>query len=453
MLQGSCQTIRNGQIPCVPGGINVNIHLQHLKLLISLSPGALKNGDKIMKIKKTMRALSLLMVLALVGVISVPVVSAESSDNEEIDNSAITLDYAEKIAQLHLNDVSDGMTKFSEWKGADVEYDMTFYDGNGNIAAYSFSVINNGEYLGFILISGNKNNYPVLEFGKGKIIPENAKSKADLVAEKYIGDSTSRLNSIKYLYLGSTFYYAKYTYEDSLQNEEQNVIIDLLNDEVVNLKVDKSALSTPSRNSESDAISVDDSWAITDNNIGSLERGSTVSTSVRGAETIYWVPLYDQPSGYPNSCAPTASAMILSYWRSNGYPNFPSDGDTLILDLYSAMDTDPEIGTYDSNIESGIESVCDDYGYDIDAEPDGWGFYFSEVKSEVAADRPMHLVMHDAGAALGSSTPYGDHSVAIVGWADGSFDALEINDGWSLSETRYIAFGNWDDTFPVYIRP
>ena len=41
----------------------------------------------------------------------------------------------------------------------------------------------------------------------------------------------------------------------------------------------------------------------------------------------------------------------------------------------------------------------------------------------------------------------------IAGWADGSFDAIEINDGWSTSDTRDIAFGNWNSIYAVYIRP
>ena len=79
MLQGSCQTIRNGQIPCVPGGINVNGLKKYLKPSMLLSPGAEKNGDNKMKLKLGMRVLSLLLVFALIGAMFVPAVSAESA--------------------------------------------------------------------------------------------------------------------------------------------------------------------------------------------------------------------------------------------------------------------------------------------------------------------------------------------------------------------------------------
>lgn len=407
-----------------------------------------------MKPKIEMWALSLLMVMAFVGAIFVPAVSANCHGNDQIDVTPVTLDLAKKLAQMHINDTATALSTFSEWTGAAVEYDMTFYDTNGDISAYSFSVIKNGNKLGFVLVSGIKENYPILEFGKGDVIPEKAKEKANVIAVKDVKSSSCRLGSVKYLYLGSTFYYAQYPLIDSLKNVKGDVTVDLFNEIVVSLKDNNSAVTSPNDDFGSDVISVNDAWAIIDENIGLLDKGIAIPTSTRGADTIYWVPLYDQPSGYPNSCAPTASGMILSYWRSNGYTNFPSDGDTLILELYSAMGTDPVIGTYDSRIEGGIESVCQDHGYyNIDAVPDTGSFLFSEAQSEVTADRPIHLAMHGAGTALGGSTPYGNHSVAVVGWADGAFDALEINDGWSTTDTRYITFGNWDYTYPVYVRP
>ena len=76
--------------------------------------------------------------------------------------------------------------------------------------------------MGFILISGNKDNYPILEFGKGDIVPEKTKENAQFTAEKFIGDAGCKLDSVKYLYLGATFYYGQYTFENSLQNVKQD---------------------------------------------------------------------------------------------------------------------------------------------------------------------------------------------------------------------------------------
>jgi hypothetical protein len=394
-----------------------------------------------------------LLALLLVAMAMVPMVSADSPEKENLHTTPVSLDYATKVAQLHLTEMAAGLPAFSEWSGAGVEYDLTFFDTAGDISAYSFSVVKDGKNLGFILVSGMKENYPILEFGKGELLPGNAKESAKLLAGKEAEKNSYTLGPVRYLYQGSTFYYAQYPFTDSMKNAKGDLTIDLYNEAIVDLKNNDSAV-VPEVNSGSDAISVKDAWATVDKKVGLLDKGVVVTPkSTLGTDTIYWVPLYDQPSGYPNSCAPTASGMILSYWRSEGYTNFPSDGDTLILELYSAMGTDPITGTYDTWIEPGIESVSQDHGYSFNAVPDTNSFLFSEVKSEVTADRPIHLAMHGAGTAIGGSTAYGDHSVAVIGWADGAFDALEINDGWSTAESRYIAFNNWASTYPVYVLP
>ena len=393
-----------------------------------------------------------LLALLLAAMVMVPMVSADSP-NKQGDKTPVTFDYATKVAQLYINDLAAGLPTFTEWTGATAEYDMTFYDTDSAINAYSFSVTKDGGKQGFILVSGIKEEYPILEFGKGEVIPENAKENANRMATNVAEKKSGTVDSVKYLYLGPTFYYAQYALTDSRQKTEEDVTIDLFNQNEVDLKDDHVSIASMRADSESDVISIKEAWSTIDEKINLLNQGITVPASTRGIDTIYGVPLYDQPSGSPNSCAPTASGMILSYWRSHGYPNFPSNGDTLILELYSAMNTDPVDGTDDADVEPGIESVSQDHGYSIDAVEDTDPFLFSEVKSEVTADRPIHLIMHGASPAIGQTTPYGHHSVAVVGWADGAFDALEINDGWSTSASRYIRFNNWTYTNPVYIQP
>jgi hypothetical protein len=53
-----------------------------------------------------------------------------------------------------------------------VKSSTTFYDLNGQKTAYAFDVLDEGRYAGYILISATKDNYPVLEFSKGKIPTE-----------------------------------------------------------------------------------------------------------------------------------------------------------------------------------------------------------------------------------------------------------------------------------------
>jgi len=394
-----------------------------------------------------------LLALLLAAMVMVPMVSADSP-NKQGDKTPVTLDYATKVAQLYINDLAAGLPTFTEWTGATAEYDMTFYDTDGAINAYSFSVTKDGEKQGFILVSGIKEEYPILEFGKGEVIPENAKENANRMATNVAEKKSVNVKSVKYLYLGPTFYYAQYALTDSMQKSEEDVTIDLFNQNEVDLKDDRVSIASMRADSESDVVSIKEAWSSIDEKINLLNQGIAVPASTRGIDTIYGVPLYDQPSGYPNSCAPTASGMILSYWRSHGYQNFPSNGDTLIGELYSAMNTDPVDGTDDADVEPGIESVSQDHGYSIDGlYVNRYTISFTGLKSEIAADRPIHLIMHGASPAIGQTTPYGHHSVAVVGWADGAFNALEINDGWSTTQSRYIKYGNWTYSNAVYIQP
>ena len=254
--------------------------------------------------------------------------------------------------------------------------------------------------------------------------------------------------------MGPTFYYEQYQLSDSLKKTEQNVLVDLFNQKKVDLNSTDLHITSSESDSRKDTTSINNIWKKIDEKIDLTNRGVASPSATSGTKTIYGVPLYDQPSGYPGACAPTASGMILSYWRNHGYPNFPSNGDTLIAELYSAMGTSGTTGTPDANLESGIESVIQSYGYSIDGlYVNRYSITFSGIQSEINANRPIHLSMHGAGAALGQTTPYDHHSVTVVGWANGAFDALELNDGWSTSVSRYIVYGNWNYVNAVYVRP
>jgi hypothetical protein len=395
----------------------------------------------------------LLLALLLAGMAIVPIACASSSDKQP-DKTPVTLDYAKNVAQVQLTDAAYSLPAFSGWKDAGIENDMTFYDLEGDITAYSFSVVKNKEKQGFILISAIRENYPVLEFGKGDVIPNKAKETANRIARDEAETKSLTPGSSRFLYLGPTFYYEQYQLSDSLKNTEQNVIIDLFNQK----KVDQNdtVLHVASSDSESrkDLTTINSIWKKIDEKIGLMNRGVAIPLATRGTKTIYGVPLYDQPSGYPGACAPTASGMILSYWRNHGYTNFPSNGDTLIAELYSAMGTSYPQGTPDSNLEAGIESVSQSHGYNIDGMYlDRYSISFSGIQSEINANRPIHLSMHGAGAALGQTETYDHHSVAVVGWANGAFDALELNDGWSTSVSRYIVYGNWNYVNAVFVQP
>jgi hypothetical protein len=107
------------------------------------------------------------------------------------------------------------------------------------------------------------------------------------------------------------------------------------------------------------------------------------------------------------------------------------------------MDTDSSGSTKDSDVNDGIEAVCNDAGYannyDFSAgDSSGW-YVWGKIKDEINAGRPSHLIVHD-------HSTYGDHSVTVVGYrevdrgcsADDKF--VTIHDTWS-STGRDVEIG------------
>ena len=87
-----------------------------------------------MKMKKTMRTLSLLITLAFIGAVFVPVASA-------YDGNSVTPEYCEKVAEAHLIQMSTDISEYSDWNGADLTQNITTASniafGNNAIAVYT----------------------------------------------------------------------------------------------------------------------------------------------------------------------------------------------------------------------------------------------------------------------------------------------------------------------------
>jgi hypothetical protein len=166
--------------------------------------------------------------------------------------------------------------------------------------------------------------------------------------------------------------------------------------------------------------------------------------SSRGLGWISGVPAYIWRCG----CTPTAAGMVLGYWDSHGYPNFPSET-TLIDELGVAMHTGvpprPDGWTYNSDVAPGIEEVCDNHnylGFVAQLEAIEW----NRVKEEVDASRPFVLILQQG-------VGYGDHSVTGLGYSDYDEDYVFIHDTYDES-THTILYGSWDQgTKMVWVMP
>jgi len=176
--------------------------------------------------------------------------------------------------------------------------------------------------------------------------------------------------------------------------------------------------------------------------------------SSRGSGRISGVPNYPWYRG----CSPTAAGMVLGYWASHGYPDFPTgtNGETLIDELADAMGTwDWPIDgwTWPWDIDNGIEEVSENHGYsDFDASNDYW-MSWSEVKTEVDADRPFVINMLQGGTGSGHSQSYGDHSVTCRGYYDSDENWVFIYDTWDDTGSHTLAYGNWWLAMATWVVP
>lgn len=82
--------------------------------------------------------------------------------------------------------------------------------------------------------------------------------------------------------------------------------------------------------------------------------------------------------------------------------------------------------------------MCDS---SMDSSDDAW-MTFDEVKGEVDAQRPFVLSLWGGGMPIGGDRPYGDHSVACVGYHDYTEDWVPIHDTWD-TQIHNVVYGNW----------
>ncbi|RNI15839.1 hypothetical protein EFE42_00960 [Methanohalophilus sp. RSK] len=402
---------------------------------------------------KNMCTISTIVAFGLFIVCLSPSVSA-MSDNSNV----VTLNNAEEVAAYYVQYVPVFMPSMSDWEDATVKYSTTFYDIDGNKSAFSFDVIDNGEYAGYILVSATRDNYPILEFSEGSIPNDVAEfqSKSMVQASEYAVENNLRICKAKPLYLGGTFYYIEYSLIDSSGNVSDKVVVDLITSQSISpAKLSNfSSVNTNSVDFNNELLqqnkveAANELWNSLENRMDSGNLTPDAMKSSRGLGWVDDVPAYEWYRG----CSPTASAMVLGYWDTQGYPDFTNNETLLIDELADAMNTGSGGNTSMSNIPIGIEDVCEDYGYNDFESSNEYYVTWSETKSEIDGDRPFVLSVFDGGVGSGHSKPYNNHSVTCIGYSDYTEDYVFIHDTWD-ENTHHIAFDNWDRAHATWVIP
>lgn len=395
----------------------------------------------------------ILLAMLLAAMAMVPIVSA--IDNErDVDQAT-----AQHIAEMHMQNVAKSSESYKEWSTGTVQPSTVYYDLNDRKAAYLFNVFVDGHYSGYILTSATRDNYPILEFSRG-IVPNADSEKFSLsrqAAQSSIDETMQNVGSPKLLYLGGTFYFAQYPVTDAKGDAADPVIVDLSDNSVVDLtQLEKSYPLNSNEQKVREAaraISANQKWdELTGDNASGLVSTASASNAY-GSKSIPGVPLYSQPLN--NYCAPTSAGMVMSYWDSHGYPNIPDNSYTLITELGTAMSTSTSTGTYIYNVDNGMNTVSSNHGYgsQLSFSEDGW-VTFSDVTTEVNANKPFVLNMLGGGTAYGRTQAYGDHSVAVIGYESyTSGNYVVIQDTWTPLTAVSLTFDNWLGAVADYSRP
>jgi hypothetical protein len=414
-----------------------------------------KGSERRMQLRKIVIAL---LALLLAGAVMVPCVSAAET---KLSSNMVSIDEASNVALINVQDIANSAQDFSEWNDSEVMLANTYFDLSGNPTAYAFNVMKNGEYNGYILVSAQRDNYPVLECSRGYLPAasmENIISSKTKISESQTKDLV--IQDPVPVYLGATFYLMAYPLTDKTGNVIDHAYVDLTNNRIINSSELKNGMTDAKGNVLANAAKkteIERLWSLQNSPAARL----SASSVTRSSGYIYGVPYY----AWYRGCSPTAAAMVLGYWQSHGYPNYPT-ATMLIDELGNAMGTSctwPFTGaTFPLLIDDGIETVAANHGYSgLDSVENIWydDDHFTDMAAEIDAGRPFVLSMYAGNTALGKPDNYNHHSVTVVGYVGSIQKYLTIHDTWNtppnypLNEYRLLANGNWEGSMSDWVRP
>ncbi len=129
------------------------------------------------------KLLALLLVFVVTG--ATPVMAVKTT---------VSLSEAKIVAEKFVSGIS-AHNDFKNWKNAKVGRIVKVYNIDETESAYIMELLRNGSYVGYIVVSAKKTNYPILEFSKGK---------SPLMRAEDLGIKTNRIYR-----LGMAFYIFK----------------------------------------------------------------------------------------------------------------------------------------------------------------------------------------------------------------------------------------------------
>jgi hypothetical protein len=313
-----------------------------------------------------------------------------------------------------------------DWADAVLDDPIELYDLSDAISAYLFPLHrpSGGESAGYLIVAAVDVPNPVLEFSPDAPSPYRA---ARAVAEELAHTRGMELCAERPLYLGVL----SYGYElapigrcGDTPTAPIRRTVDLLNTTVLEIEAERARV--PLSQMLPSAHPVD------------LQAPS----SPAAYKLIAGVPDCCQfKSGSCwSGCAPTASANVLGFWDTHGYPNLQAGGDwqQLVLDLGSHMSTNCG-STYINYISPGMANYAQTKGYYFESAMRWPAASYDLFRNEIDANHPIVVDIIGAVEYWGAN-----HSVTGVGYQDsGSY--MIVHDALACGANQgdhYIHYGS-----------
>ncbi len=331
-------------------------------------------------------------------------------------------DQAMAMAQAWVEFKSD---RIREWRGSTAAAPVIYSDLDGMPAAYVFSVRQDSQEVGYLILSHELRDDPVLEFSTNPAPHLRCGQECQAAAVR----RGLRLVTARPIYLGPLDYFYEALPESSINPNNRRWLVPMGGEQVVEIEHQPGEI-TPPESSVAASTALDDQIADT---------GAT--------QMIYGLPDYDQffgtSYGYDFSCysgcTPTAATNMAHFWAAAGYPNL-SDADwrDTTADLREHMETfciGTTGSTWTHTAAPGLVSFAQDRGYSFGSLQYCWPtslnwsgcdnreFTWQRYTAEIDQCRPPLL-------SIANHPIYGSHTVTGVGYDTYGGNYYIVHDNW-----------------------
>jgi hypothetical protein len=315
------------------------------------------------------------------------------------------------------------------WEEAIATDPVTYYNPDGSIAVYVFSVIGpQGNDVGFITVSAYKHPV-VLEFSTA------------LAPHKIVRDDDCKANpkvdAEHLIFLGPVLYVY------SIMNAQESTFVSL--DSTLTLHPSKDELAQIVQawqrfveNWDSQTTEISPAQIQTSKSIDVApvrQNCSTIqpcSCATCGGQCACGSGKCSCTDKCWVGCTPAAGASILKYWNDHGYNGLGSDANPIMVSLHQHMNTDQCGATTRPNATAGVETYTASKGYNFDAYCtsthtgcNGQWPTFEQLIAEIDNGRPLIV-------------SYAGHSNTGIGYdTNGQMVKLNSNLG---NDPRWVAW-------------